>query len=426
MDPLTTEDELKRESPPPPYDGLPSPKIADIVGACKRGSLDDLKTLAESKGGFLSDSLRQKAWPILLGLARDDNNHEAEAATSSVPWQKLEPHRDEGQVKLDVDRAFVHYPARESPPLDKRPHDKELSANTDIDKSEAEESLQKAELSALIVEVLRRHPHLCYFQGFHDICQVFLLVLAPRQRAPAVARLSLLRIRDFMLPRIDPAVAQLQLIPDLLRAADPALWRHLSHTKPFFALSGTLTMYAHDVTSLGEIARLFDVLLAREPVFSVYMFAAIVRGRRAELFDTPADEPEMLHSILSKLPKALDLDALIAAAVRLADDHPPESLRSWRWGISAHSVLKTARTLDDCAAQSMEDGEGFFRGQVREMEMAARRKEIQRMMWKHRGPIRAVGLAIAVGVIAVWLRRSAWPAPLLSTLTNIVSRWTAS
>ena len=294
------------------------------------------------------------------------------------------------------------------------------------DKSEAEESLQKAELSALIVEVLRRHPHLCYFQGFHDICQVFLLVLAPQWRAPAVARLCLLRIRDFMLPRIDPAVAQLQLIPDLLRAADPALWRHLSQTRPFFALSGTLTMYAHDVTSLGEIARLFDVLLAREPVFSVYLFAAIVRRRRAELFDTPADEPEMLHSILSKLPADLDLDALIAAAVRLADEHPPASLPSWRRGISAHSVLKTARTVDDCASQSMEDGERFFRGQVREMEMAARRREIQQLLWKHRGPIRAVGLAMAVGVVAVWLRRSPWPAPIVSTLSNLISRWVAS
>ena len=229
-----------------------------------------------------------------------------------------------------------------------------------------------------------------------------------------------------MLPKIDPAVAQLQLIPDLLHAADPALWRHLSQTQPFFALSGTLTMYAHDVTSLGEIARLFDVLLAREPAFSVYMFVAIVRGRRDELFDTPADEPEMLHSILSKLPKDLDLEALITSAVRLAEAHPPESLRSWRRGISAHSVLKTAPTLTDCVTQTMEDGERFFRGQVRDLELAARRKEIQAMLWRHRGPIRTVGLAIAVGIVAMVLRRSQWPVPFVSNLSSIISRWTAA
>lgn len=296
------------------------------------------------------------------------------------------------------------------------------------DQNEAEERQQKGELSDLIVEVLRRYPYLCYFQGFHDICQVFLLVLAPPARAPAVARLSALRIRDFMLPSIDSAVAQLQLIPDILRAADPALWKHLSQTKPFFALSGTLTMYAHDVTSLGEIARLFDVLLAREPVFSVYMFVAIVRSRRAELFNTPADEPEMLHSILSKLPNALDLDELILSAVRLSQMHPPESLRVWG-RISTSSVLKTARSTELCAAQSMAEGEECFRRQVQELEVAkwrkAQREKLLSLMWRYRGPIRVVGIAVFVGLFAVWLRQSPWPSPI-ARLTGLLSRWMSS
>lgn len=41
--------------------------------------------------------------PILLGcdVANDLN---------STPWQDLQPHKDEHQVSLDVDRAFVYYP----------------------------------------------------------------------------------------------------------------------------------------------------------------------------------------------------------------------------------------------------------------------------------------------------------------------------
>lgn len=38
-----------------------------------------------------------------------------------------------------------------------------------------------------------------YFQGYHDIVQVLLLVLGTDAAVPAVSRLSLLRIRDFML-----------------------------------------------------------------------------------------------------------------------------------------------------------------------------------------------------------------------------------
>jgi hypothetical protein len=268
--------------------------------------------------------------------------------------------------------------------------------------------------------VLRRYPFLCYFQGYHDICQVLLLVLPQPLRAPAVARLSALRIRDFMLPSLTPAISQLRLIPDILLAADPALWRHLGTTEPFFALSGTLTMYAHDITTLGEISRLFDVLLAREPVFSVYMFAAIVVSRRDELFDTPSDEPEMLHSILSKLPRPLDLDRLIARAVDLFDAHPPERLRSWR-AISRASVLKTARIAECAAAQTMVDGERFFERQVKDLEWAERRDRIYRVVWKYRRPAGTLGLAILVGFVAVMVRRSPGPMGYVSAL---LARWT--
>lgn len=309
-------------------------------------------------------------------------------------------------------------------------------------------------MSALIVEVLRRYPFLCYFQGFHDICQVFLLVLPPPMRTPTVARLAVLRIRDFMLPTIDAAVQQLLLLPDILRMADPPLWNHLrlaQHPRPFFALSGTLTMYAHDVQSLGAIARLFDVMLARSPAFSLYLFAAIVRAHRAALFATPADEPEMLHHILSKLPgragRSLDhggggdgddddgfgeeggggggsssplLDELIADAIKLAVDYPPHTLPAWR-SIPASSVLKTAddnttnksgnpATKPLASGLTMADGERLFNGHVRELEAAERRRRqlarVRKALWQYRGPMRAVGVAVLVGVVAITLRRS--------------------
>ncbi|KAL8412285.1 hypothetical protein RB596_001499 [Gaeumannomyces avenae] len=325
-----------------------SPKAQAIREACKLHRVDDLKELALSKGGFLSDSLRQQAF--------------------------------ENPVELER---------------------------------------RKADLSDLIIEVLRRHPYLCYFQGYHDICQVFLLVLEPAQCSLAVSRLSVLRIRDFMLPNLAPAIAQLRLLPDILDAADPALWRHLSQTEPFFALSGTLTMYAHDVQTLGEIARLFDALLALDPTFSVYVFAAIVLSRRDELFDTPDSEPEMLHSILSKLPQPLDLDALLARAAELVVRHRPDRLPAWRH-VSAASVLKTARDTATCAAQSMSYGRACFDRQVRELEFAEKRDKLKAALWRYRRPARAVAFAVAFGVLAFWLRRSPGPQ---AYVTDLLSRW---
>jgi TBC1 domain family member 20 len=144
-----------------------------------------------------------------------------------------------------------------------------------LDRSPKEIERCKAELSDLIVEILRRNPFLCYFQGYHDICQVLLLVLGAESCSLAVSHLSLLRIRDFMLPSLSPALSHLRLLPPILSAVDPELCSHLSQTQPFFALAATLTLYAHDIQEYGDIARLFDVLLAREAVFSVYLFAVV-------------------------------------------------------------------------------------------------------------------------------------------------------
>ncbi|KAI8960067.1 rab-GTPase-TBC domain-containing protein [Daldinia sp. FL1419] len=358
-------------------------KHARILDACKRRDIDDLQVLAISRGGFLTDAIRCQAWPILLGVHIDERGEKDENSDS---WGKLKEHRDEGQVKLDVDRSFVYYPN---------------------DDTQAQLDTKKSQLSDLITEVLRRQPYLCYFQGYHDICQVFLLVLPPTIRAAAVARLSALRIRDFMLPSLNPSVAQLQLIPDILRAADPALCAHVSRTEPFFALSDTLTMFAHNVRRYSDIARLFDALLAREQVFTLYVFAQIVLLRRDELFEQ--DEPDMLHFTLSKLPQDLDLDTVIADAAILCKRHPPESLRSWRF-VSNASTLKTARDVKVCATQTLEDGHVYFQKQCRELQWAQRRDEILRAAWANKTLI----LAVVVGAGAIYFRK----APIWSNLAS--------
>ncbi|CAK7262863.1 GTPase-activating protein gyp8 [Sporothrix epigloea] len=405
-----------------PDDPTVAAKKQAIREACVQGDFARLQQLAGSEGGFLNDELRQIAWPVLLGIPTEADGH-IDLATASVAagiptteathaWESLPPHRDEEQVQLDVDRAFVYYPQHAS---------------------NADEVRQKRALSELIVQILRRFPYLCYFQGFHDICQVFLLVLPPPICTPAVARLAVLRIRDFMLPTIDAAVQQLLLLPDILRKADPALWNHLrlaQHPRPFFALSGTLTMYAHDVQSLGAITRLFDVMLARPPAFSLYLFAAIVRAHRDALFATPADEPEMLHHILSKLPgqagrahgvgsdekirRSQSMEGLITDAAQLMVEYPPHELPVWS-SVPSSSVLKTADDSGKAAAHplatglTVADGERLYHKHVRELERAERRRQqvaqVRKLLWQYRGPLRAVGTAVIVGAVAIALRR---------------------
>jgi hypothetical protein len=119
----------------------------------------------------------------------------------------------------------------------------------------------------------------------------------------------------------------------------------------------------------------------------------------------------MLHSILCKLPKPLDLELLISNTASLFDAHPPESLPHRAWHrVSAYSVLKTTRIPSSVAKQTLEDGYKLFGKQEVEMRRVKAIQNVvnnfKRQIWLYRRPARAVGLAVAVGLVAWWLGKS--------------------
>ena len=242
---------------------------------------------------------------------------------------------------------------------------------------------------------------LCYFQGYHDIVQVLLLVLDDEEKASsAMVQISLFRIRDYMLPSLTPAMKHLRLIPEIIKRKDEGgkLGIRLSTIQPFFALASTLTLYAHDVEEYSDIARLFDFLLAHEPIVSIYLFAAIILSRKKELLDI--DDPDILHVTLAKLPRPFDLEALIASSLDLYREYPPESV----WNIiSANSVLKTSS--DIFAEHSVQDALDLFARQTRQLRREEMRTRLVSLAWRHRGAVGSVGLALLVAAVSFWVRR---------------------
>ncbi|KAK0276048.1 GTPase-activating protein gyp8 [Friedmanniomyces endolithicus] len=403
-----------------PLSATEQAKVRNILKACRDRHLVALRDLATSEGGLIEDEIRRTACTQAIDQAADGSvlakwcagpvllGSDSTQGAPAPDVETREKHRDEDQVQLDVNRSFVYYPEDES---DKR------------------KDLRKHELSDVITKVLRAHPMLHYFQGYHDIVQVLLLVLGADAAVPAVARLSLLHIRDFMLPTMTGTETHLQLLPAILYAVDPVLCKHLSATQPFFALAATLTLYAHDIEEYGNIARLFDFLLASPASIPLYLFAVIVKSRKAELLEIEEDEPEMLHSILSKLPKPLKLESLIRRTSELYQRHPPESLPNRAWSrVSANSVLKTTHDPLQLAKQTLADGEVMFERQAAEIRRAdewkRRKLRLRLLSRKYRRPARAAtfgGAAIAVVVIAYWLRGGAGEMGLGSAL-HVLSR----
>lgn len=265
----------------------------------------------------------------------------------------------------------------------------------------------------IIVRTLRSHPMLCYFQGFHDIVQVIMLVLGADAAYMAVEAVSLLRIRDYMLPSMTPALKHLQLLPVILQAADMALAKHLTLPHEHYALPAALTLYAHEIEQYSDIARLFDFILAHEPVMSIYLFAAIILSRREQLLEIPTDEHDMLFFTLQKLPQPLDLEPLIRDTLRIFANHPPDRLPGRIWNrISSSSALKTARSK----SISYETAEVCFERQTKEVKWEETRQRAARLAYRHRGQIAATAVALAVGALSIWLRKSGNDRYLLSLI----------
>ncbi len=122
----------------------------------------------------------------------------------------------------------------------------------------------------------------------------------------------------------------------------------------------------------------------------------------------------MLHSILSKLPKPLDLDSLIEHTVTLFRKYPPEKLPGRAWPhISSNSVLKTTRHLHDPTKQTLADGERHFEKEAAEIRrqdaLERTQKQARILLRRYRRPATWTGTAVLFALLALYARSDASP-----------------
>ncbi|BGP24340.1 GTPase-activating protein gyp10 [Rhodotorula toruloides] len=257
-----------------------------VLVAVERGDRAGLEQFAAEGPGFEDRELRRKVWPVLLGCSRKGKQR-AEATDRAEELASLPVRDDERQVRLDIDRSLVSYPK---------------------DVADDQRDTLRQRLETAILTVLRRHPALQYFQGYHDIISILLLVLDDDQLLLETAeRLSLHQIRDSMGTGLEPTLGYLKLVHRVIGRVDPYLHRVVNHaaSMPFFALSWALTLLSHDIESVAVLARFFDFLLAHNPAMICYLVVSILLTKKEDLVAIAAsseNDPAMIHSALSQLP----------------------------------------------------------------------------------------------------------------------------
>jgi hypothetical protein len=173
---------------------------------------------------------------------------------------------------------------------------------------------------------------------------------------------------------------------------------------------------------------LFDFLLAREAVMTIYLFAVIVISKKETLLEYMADGPDedVMAVVLQRLPENLDIEDMIQKAMALFEQYPPHKLpdRAWR-KVSEYSVLKTTLDVHAVSRQTLEDGQILFEKHAEQIRKDEARKRMHDMakktLAKYRRPV-IFTLSVAVCVIAIWFGQDRGVA-----LGNILQRvWSVS
>lgn len=343
-------------------------------------------------GGLVNDSLRAQAWPELLqcGLqGHSDEGDEEVARTDFVPLEFLPHHRDEPQVQKDVERSYINYP---------------------VGLTDSEQEQLRSRLKRLIVRILREVPDLNYYQGYHDVAAVIAIIFGEDERIAyrVLYHITLGYLRDHMLETIEPTMAQLLLIPQLIEKADRQLFAAIGNCVPVYALSAIISIYAHDLNRKADLCRVWDAIFAvNSPQMPIYIYCALLIHFKDDiLHDLQGDEKsemdaedkaEYVHVVLSRLITKVinvatpahaqsELAAIIREAVLLNSKYPLWYLRGWK-DISQHSCLK-------CPEPSTRQ----FSLQVQDEKKSQKLRELRKN--RHRRPRVDGGKTAAFGALA--------------------------
>lgn len=285
-----------------------------------------------------TDSIRQRAWPLLVGL----HSTTEVAAIQPSNRRHMASCLDMETIERDVARCTWHL----------------LTGNQRAQRQQMEGKRHRrmaklirkkqTKLGLLIAGTLTRtYPSpkptadvhgLRYYQGYHDVACIVLAslggsgVTGPWQSkssssssalsswnrttsspgmelsSAVLLQLSKTHFRDFLNDDFQAlqAILHLSVFP-LLALWDRPLHNHLLEsgmTSPFFLLSWVLTWFSHEIRDTTVAKRLFDFFIVSHPLMPLYLSVAMLLHphNRREILETEADMG-LLHQTLTSLPR---------------------------------------------------------------------------------------------------------------------------
>ncbi|RKP29433.1 hypothetical protein METBISCDRAFT_18657, partial [Metschnikowia bicuspidata] len=262
-------------------------KLQAIQEALDTNDVSSLTLLARNAEGLQNVPLRAKAWAMLIGS--NLSTSQDQTLLQTLDFNDLEPHKDEDQVSLDIQRLFTLLTR-----LNSFSHEGNFSYTTILTQEEIE--TMRKRLFCLIIKILRKYPCLNYYQGLHDVASVVLIVCSDlndhdEQAFALLESLALYHLRDFMNPHMGLSINHLKLVPLILENVDAAMFQLIRQTSTSYqttyggfydykfypALLATLTMYSHDLMNFNHVMLIWDFIFSYGSIsVSAYIYVSFI------------------------------------------------------------------------------------------------------------------------------------------------------
>ncbi|RQM23225.1 hypothetical protein B5M09_006376 [Aphanomyces astaci] len=159
-----------------------------------------------------AEDLRKRVWPVLLGYSSDDITefYATHRIKLQQPPYATTSHRDDGQVRLDVNRS--------------------MGESRWADVAGLKRGSKRKALFSLL------HATLCISPGFHDVASIFLLTVGMPLAVPLLTRMSTSYMAEPMRSNLDTVLPLFGLLYPLLATQDPTLAKHIAGSVVYISI----------------------------------------------------------------------------------------------------------------------------------------------------------------------------------------------
>lgn len=291
-------------------------------------SIDELRELALSQGGLYNASMRQKAWPAVLGTRTN---------IAAFLHEEIAENADMDIIRKDVQRSALFR--------------SQAVAGSIVKGEQQSENLQNKLISVLnaslsTADTTKEKP--CYYQGLHDVAFVLLFNLDYDEAATTAVLQKLMQshLKDAARKDFSNVTFLLDsfLLP-LIYSLDVEVYQALVESEVPLTnaiLPWLITLFTHSVQDGPVASRLMDAFIGNSnPMLPFYMAVALLLDPvlRQQVLASAYD-PVTMHFAIHSLPGQMKNDFaegedseeivraqdVIESAMKIMQQNPPESL----------------------------------------------------------------------------------------------------